>query len=173
MNRKIIQFLCKVLLKIPLFWNHRTIIFLYRMMGVHFLGKDAHISKDIDLYGNYSNLFLYQNAEITKNVFLLAKARITIGENSTLAYGARILTSANPNAPKNKLSKVYPPYTAPVTIENDVWVGANATLLPGITVHQCSVVAAGAVVTKDVPEYCVVAGIPAKMIKRLDCNLLK
>lgn len=72
--------------------------------------------------------------EINSNCFLLAKDRIEIGENSTLAYGVTILTSANPNGPENKLSKLYPKMTAPVIIGADVWVGANATILPGVMI---------------------------------------
>ena len=57
--------------------------------------------------------------------------------------------------------------TKPVTIENDVWVGANAVILPGVTIGNHCVVAAGAVVTKDVPPHSLVAGVPAKVIKQI------
>lgn len=53
----------------------------------------------------------------------------------------------------------------PVTIGNDVWIGTNVVLLPGITVHDGAIVGAGAVVTKDVPAYAVVGGVPARIIK--------
>lgn len=51
--------------------------------------------------------------------------------------------------------------------ENHVWIGSNATILPGVTIGDWAVVAAGAVVTKDVPELTVVGGVPAKVLKRL------
>ena len=57
--------------------------------------------------------------------------------------------------------------TNPVTIEDDVWVGANAVILPGVTIGEHCVIAAGAVVTKDVPHHSLVAGIPAKVIKQI------
>jgi acetyltransferase-like isoleucine patch superfamily enzyme len=57
--------------------------------------------------------------------------------------------------------------TKPVTIEDDVWVGANAVILPGVTIGNHCVVAAGAVVTKDVPPHSLVAGAPAKVIKQI------
>ena len=57
--------------------------------------------------------------------------------------------------------------TKPVTIEDDVWVGANAVILPGVTISNHCVVAAGAVVTKDVPPHSLVAGVPAKVIKQI------
>ena len=60
----------------------------------------------------------------------------------------------------------------PVTIGNDVWIGANCTILPGVTIGNNVVVAAGAVVTKDVPDNCVVGGVPAKIIKEMETILL-
>jgi acetyltransferase-like isoleucine patch superfamily enzyme len=53
----------------------------------------------------------------------------------------------------------------PVTIEDDVWIGANTTILKGVTIHRGAVVGAGAVVTRDVPPYSLVAGIPARVIR--------
>ncbi len=62
----------------------------------------------------------------------------------------------------------------PTIIEDDVWIGAKAIILPGVTVGHGSIVAAGAVVTKDVPKYSVVAGVPAKVIRtRLDTSKKK
>lgn len=57
--------------------------------------------------------------------------------------------------------------TKPVVIGNDIWVGANAVILPGVTIGDHSVIAAGAIVTKDVPPHSLVAGVPAKVIKQI------
>jgi acetyltransferase-like isoleucine patch superfamily enzyme len=57
--------------------------------------------------------------------------------------------------------------TSSVIIEDDVWVGANAVILPGVTIGRHSVIAAGAVVTHDVPEGSLVAGVPAKIKKKI------
>ena len=56
----------------------------------------------------------------------------------------------------------------PIKIGNRVWIGIAATVMPGVTVGDNSIIAAGAVVTKDVPTNCIVAGVPAKIIKNLD-----
>lgn len=96
----------------------------------------------------------------------MAKDRIEIGENSTLAYGDTILTSANPNGPGNKLSELYPKMTAPVIIGANVWVGANATIQPGVNIGEFSIVA-GAIVTKNVSSGVLVAGNPAVVKKKL------
>lgn len=108
--------------------------------------------------------------KIERGYLLLAKDKIELGENSTLAYGVTILTHADPNGPKNKLSKLYPPKQAPVIIGHDCWIGANATILPGVTIGGCSIVAAGSVVTKDVPSGVVVTGNPAVVKKELIKN---
>ena len=55
--------------------------------------------------------------------------------------------------------------TAPVVVGNHVWIGTRVTLLPGVTVGDCGVIAAGAVVTKDVPAGALVGGVPAKVLK--------
>jgi maltose O-acetyltransferase len=56
----------------------------------------------------------------------------------------------------------------PITIKDDVWIGANAIAMPGVTLHERCVIGAGAVVTKDVPADAIVAGNPAKVIRYID-----
>lgn len=119
------------------------------------------------VYGDYHNIVLHKNCDVNYGCFLLAKARIEIGDNSALAYGVSIITSAYPNGEHNALSMLYPAKTAPVIIGKDCWVGANSTILPGVTIGDFSVVAAGSVVTKDVPSGVLVAGVPAVIKKYL------
>ena len=57
---------------------------------------------------------------------------------------------------------------SPITIGNKVWIGSNATILPGVTIGDGAIIAAGAVVTKDGSEKTVVGGVPAKLIKKID-----
>lgn len=65
-------------------------------------------------------------------------------------------------------------WNTPPILEDDVWVGSNVVILPGVTIHKGSVIAAGAVVNKDVPPYAIVGGVPAKVIKyRFDEDLRK
>lgn len=141
----------------------------YSRLGVK--GKGYRISSDLKLNGSFDFLELGNQTEINAGCFLLAKDRIVIGDNSTLAYQTTILTSANPNGPHNKLAIIYPKMTAPVFIGHDSWIGARAIILPGITIGNYCVVAAGSVVTKDIPDYTVVAGIPARPIKKLDSKV--
>lgn len=92
---------------------------------------------------------------------------VEIGNNVNLAQGITV-TALNHNfSDTNKRIDEQGVSTNPVTIEDDVWVGVNAVILPGVTIGEHCVVAAGAVVTKDVPPHSLVAGIPAKVIKNI------
>lgn len=92
---------------------------------------------------------------------------VTIGSHVNLAQGITV-TALNHNfEDSDRRIDEQGVSTNPVTIEDDIWIGANAVILPGITIGQHSVVAAGAVVTKDVPPHSLVAGVPAKIIKQI------
>lgn len=143
---------------------------LYKLLGVHIHSK-AFMHRKCEIYGSYNNIYLSENSEVNAGAFLLCKDIITIGKNSTIAYKASILTSANPHGPYNKLSSMYPAMTAPVVIGDDCWIGAGAIILPGVTIGNRSIVAAGAVVTRDVPEGVLVAGVPAMVKKRLNDSI--
>ena len=81
-----------------------------------------------------------------------------IGHNVVLA------TINHDLLPQNSRKNHY----APIKIGNHVWIGSNATVLSGVTIGEWAVVAAGAVVTKDVPPYTIVGGVPAKIIKKVE-----
>ena len=92
---------------------------------------------------------------------------VTIGDHVNLAQGITV-TALNHNfADTDKRIDEQGVSTSPVVIGDDIWIGANAVVLPGVTIGHHSVVAAGAVVTKDVPPHSLVAGVPAKIIKQI------
>ena len=92
---------------------------------------------------------------------------VEIGSHVNLAQGITV-TALNHNFDDSeKRIDEQGVSTNPVTIEDDVWIGANAVILPGVTIGNHCVVAAGAVVTKDVPPHSLVAGVPAKVIKQI------
>ena len=92
---------------------------------------------------------------------------VEIGSHVNLAQGISV-TALNHNfSDASKRIDEQGVSTTPVTIEDDVWIGANAVILPGVTIGEHCVVAAGAVVTKDVPPHSLVAGVPAKVIKKI------
>lgn len=116
------------------------------------------------LYINYG-----RHTKIGKNVFInfdcvfLDFGGITIDDGVFIAPKVSLLTEGHPLAPENRHSLT----VGPIHLKRNAWIGANATITQGVTVGENSVVAAGAVVTKDVPDNTVVGGIPAKMIKAL------
>lgn len=92
---------------------------------------------------------------------------VCIGNHVNLAQGITV-TALNHNfEDASKRIDEQGISTKPVVIGDDVWIGANAVILPGVTIGSHCVVAAGAVVTKDVPDNCVVGGVPAKLIKKI------
>ncbi len=92
---------------------------------------------------------------------------VTIGSHVNLAQGITI-TALNHNFsdPQKRIDE-QGVSTIPVTIGDDIWIGANAVVLPGVTIGNHSVIAAGAVVTKDVPPHSLAAGVPAKIIRQI------
>lgn len=116
------------------------------------------------LYINYG-----KNTKIGRNVFIsfdcvfLDLGGITIEDNVLIAPKVSLLSEGHPLAPEERGTLI----PAPVHIRRNAWIGAGATILPGVTIGENAVVAAGAVVARDVPANCVVAGVPAKIIKTI------
>lgn len=108
--------------------------------------------------------------ELGKNVFInhgctfLDLGGIKVEDDVMIGPQVCVVTENHPLNPADRKALV----TKPITIKRNAWIGANATILPGVTIGENSVVAAGAVVSKDVPPNTVVAGVPAKVIKLLD-----
>lgn len=110
-----------------------------------------------------------KNIHIGKRVFINAcccfqdQGGITIGDDTLIGHHVVMATLNHGIAPENR-KDLYP---APIVIGKNVWIGANSTVLAGVTIGDNAVVAAGAVVTKDVAANTIVGGIPAKMIKEI------
>ena len=95
---------------------------------------------------------------------------VSIGSHVNLAQGITV-TALNHNfQDASRRIDEQGVATRPVIIGDDVWIGANAVILPGVTIGRHCVVAAGAVVTKDVPDNTVVGGVPARVLKQLTAN---
>lgn len=95
---------------------------------------------------------------------ILDCARVDIGDDALIGPSVQIYTAEHPTDPQLRLSGLET--ARPVKIGNNVWIGGNATILPGVTIGNGVTVGAGAVVTKDVPDNVVVAGVPAKIVKQ-------
>lgn len=110
-----------------------------------------------------SHLTLGNDVDIARHVTITGKAPISIGNRVLLGYGARIISSNHNIATSERIFDAGHT-SAPVVISDDAWIGANAIVLPGVTIGEGAVVAAGAVVTKSVAARTVAGGIPARVI---------
>ncbi len=100
------------------------------------------------------------------NLTILDIREVYIGDNVMIGPNTLITTVGHPLSPMKR--RQHMGIAKPIHIGNDVWIGGNATILPGVTIGNNVVVAAGAVVTKDVPDNCVVGGVPARKIKDIE-----
>lgn len=113
-----------------------------------------------------------KNITIGRDVFINSgchfqdQGGIIIGDGSFIGHNVVLATINHDLDPANNRKNHY----APITIESHVWIGSNATLLPGVTIGEWAVAAAGAVVIKDVPPYTVVGGVPARVLKTVRNN---
>lgn len=141
-------FVCRFFLdKIAFFCfikSWRTVI--HRWRGVN-IGKGVYIGHEV----MFDRVFTDQ---------------IYIGDNTSV--GDRTIITAHVNIPSNtRLKKIYPRQVMQTRIGKGVWIMPNVVIAPGITVGDEAVIATGSVVTKDVPPRCLVAGVPAKIVKDL------
>jgi len=98
------------------------------------------------------------------NCTILDMAEVKIGNNCMIGPNVGIYTAGHSIEPKDRNKSGY---AIPIHIGDDVWIGGSCTILPGITIGDNSIVAAGSIVTKDVPSNTVVAGNPARVIKSI------
>jgi len=149
------------------------------VMALLLKGRHCYLSKILGSLGKGSmvgfgvkiaiphQIHIGDQVSIAPDVWMIAssKGRITIGNGTAIASGVRIVTPTHdPNVlPVSKVG-----INRPVTIGRDVWICTGAIILPGVTIGDGAIVAAGAVVDKDVPEDCMVGGVPARIIRKLE-----
>jgi acetyltransferase-like isoleucine patch superfamily enzyme len=133
------------------------------------VGARANVLSPLVLHNgkkSFENLALGEDVHVGRDCFLDLKDRIEIGDRATLSMRVTVLTHLDVGA--SALSKRgYAPSHAPVKIGADAYVGAGATLLAGATIGEGALVAAGALVRGDVPPGTLVAGVPARTIRKL------
>ena len=111
-----------------------------------------------------------KNIRVGERVFINACCHfqdhggVTIGDDCMIGHNVVFATLNHGMKPADRFNT----YPAPITLGKGVWVGSNSTILPGVTVGDHAVIAAGAVVNKDVEANTVVGGVPARLIKRID-----
>ena len=105
-----------------------------------------------------------RNVFVNQNCTFYDLGGLDIGDEVMIGPNVSLITSGHPLAPSQRRAGVT---FAPITIERNVWIAAGATIIGGVTVGQNSVVAAGSVVTRDVPRDCLVGGNPAWVIRSI------
>ena len=132
-----------------------------------------------ELFGKSENAFLNppfycdygSHIEVGKNLFMnyncmiIDVAKVTIGDNCMFAPNVAIYTAGHPVHPVTRNS-LYE-YGVEVTIGDNVWIGGNSVVLPGVHIGSNTVIGAGSVVTKDIPDWVIAAGNPCKVIREI------
>lgn len=160
-----IEFFSQLIFMLPRFRLLNYIKSLYLRV---FFG--AKVGKRVVFYSNIwvftgRNLTLGDDVDLATGVLITTDGGVFIGDRTLVGYGTKILSS-NHKVPKLPSRIFDSGHTkAPVCIANDVWIGANCIILPGVRIGEGAIVAAGSVVTKDIPANVFVGGVPAKIIK--------
>jgi maltose O-acetyltransferase len=141
---------------------------ILQFYGYFIFGKPVHILGRFTVV-NTKNIRIGYNCAINHDVFILGREEILIGNNVILSARCMLLDAGfdvdkymNLDTPDYEYKKSY------IHIDDNVWIGAGAIILPRVTVGRNSIIAAGSVVTKSVPPYTIVAGNPAKVIRKLN-----
>lgn len=138
---------------------------LMRLRGAT-VGSRVKIWRDVWV-DDYRKIVLGSDISIGKSAIFICGGGITVGDRVMIAHGSKIVSSGHriPEDPAEPM-RFSGPELAPISLHSDCWIGAGAIVLPGVTVGRGAVVAAGAVVTKDVEPYTIVGGSPAKLLRR-------
>ena len=151
-----------------------------RKMALGSCGKNVTISPNVSISG-IENVHIGNSVSIGANsTFLTTLAKIKIGDHVMMAHNVTIVTGNHKIDILGKYmneitdAEKLPEDDEDVVFEGDNWIGANATILKGVTIGRGAVISAGAVVSKDVPPYSIVGGVPAKVLKmRFDEETIK
>ncbi|HIV41682.1 MAG TPA: sugar O-acetyltransferase [Candidatus Mediterraneibacter guildfordensis] len=130
------------------------------------LGKSENAFINPPFYCDYgSHIEVGKNFFANYNCTIIDVAKVTIGDNCQMAPNVAIYTAGHPLHPVSRNS-LYE-YGISVTIGDNVWIGGNTVILPGVHIGSNTVIGAGSVVTKDIPDWVVAAGNPCRVIKKI------
>jgi maltose O-acetyltransferase len=156
-----------VLACLPIHVGSRVRPAILRLAGFH-IGRGTVMWDMPTITGSgnlYERLHIGDYCWINIGGFFNLGGTLTIGNRVSIGHQVMFLTETHELGDAERRSG--PIHALPVTIGDGAWLGARATILPGVTIGAGSIVASGALVTKDVPPNVLVAGVPAKIIKEL------
>ena len=138
---------------------------LLRFRGAR-IGRHVKLWRDVWV-DHYPKLTIGEHVTLGKSVMLICGGEVSIGDNCMIGHGSQIISVGHriPTLASGESMRFSGPDAAPITLEEDVWIGASAIVLPGTTIGRGTVVAAGAVVTGDLPANVIAGGVPAVVIK--------
>ncbi|KAH0432034.1 galactoside O-acetyltransferase [Colletotrichum kahawae] len=129
------------------------------------VGEDIYLEPSLQVdYG--CNITIGDRFYANFNTVILDCAHVTIGDRVMFATGVSLITATHETSLQSRRDNIE--YAEPITIEDDCWLGANVTVLPGVTIGKGCTIGAGAVVNKDVPPYSIAVGVPAKVVGKVD-----
>jgi len=146
--------------------SHTIRRFIYRLAGLK-IGRGSSIHMGVRFYQT-KNIFIGQDSIIGERCVLDGRDELKIGNHVALASEVMIYNSQHDSGDEN-----FTAINKPVILEDYVFVGPRVIILPGCTIRKGAIIGAGAVVTKDVPEYAIVGGVPASLIGQRKITDLK
>lgn len=146
------------------------------------LGKlGTNVAIDTPFYCDYGkHIFLGNNVIININCTFVDCNKITIGNNVLIASNVQLYTATHSVQAAERLvtnwhatmeTPYFRTYAQPITIEDGVWIGGGAVVLPGVTIGKNSVIGAGSVVNKSIPANCVAVGNPCRVVKKVNQDI--
>ncbi len=111
------------------------------------------------------NLTIEDEVDLAKDVIITSSGGVFIGKRTLVGYRTQIFSANHAIPPIGERIPISGNMLAPVRIENDVWIGANCIITPGVTIGEGAIIAAGSVVTKNILPNSIAGGVPAKLIK--------
>ena len=120
------------------------------------------------------NIHVGRDCFVNYNCVFLDVAPIVLEDGVWIGASVTVATPLHPYLAEERMIREYPDgehdleYAKPITLKKNCWICSGAVISGGVTVGENSIVAAGAVVTKDVPDHCIVGGVPAKVIRMID-----
>lgn len=135
------------------------------------IGENCYIEPPLNANWGGKNVYFGNSVYANFNLTLVDDCEIFVGNNVMFAPNVTVITGTHPIHPELRSKQAQ--YNMPVNIGNNVWIGAGAIILPGVSIGDNSVIGAGSVVTKDIPANVVAVGNPCKVLREIDENDIK
>lgn len=138
------------------------------------IGDNVKIAKRVSIFGSKTfPLKIGKGTYIGMNSLLNGyNEQVTIGNYVSIAQNVNIMVDSGPNA-SSVFQRIFPVEVGPVSIGDHSWIGASAVIMPNVTLGRFCIVGVGSFVTKSFPDYSVIGGTPAKLIRRLTESEIK